>query len=208
MNRIRQYFITGLVVLTPAAASIYIFWILFHKIDGILGGLIFKYTHHHLYGVGFVTVLLLIFLLGVVASNFLGRRLVHVADEGFSRLPMVNKLYGAVKQMSEVFLGQKATVFRRVVLVEFPKPGSYSIAFVTAETDNALDVGPEGPYLHVFVPTPPNPTAGFLLIVPASRVIPLEIPLEDALKFVLSGGAVVPPTLTRGGRKREETPIP
>jgi uncharacterized membrane protein len=210
MKRIRQYFLTGLVVLLPAVATVYVFWLLFHKIDGILGPSIHKYTGHHLYGVGFVAVILIVFLLGVLASNYIGRRLFRAGDIAFMHLPMVNRLYDAAKQISEVVFSQKATVFRRVVLVEFPQAGSYSIAFVTAEADNSLDVagGAEaGPYLHVFVPTPPNPTAGFLLIVPENRTIPLDMPMDDALKFVLSGGALVPPTHTRKGRRREESAV-
>jgi len=209
MRQIRQYFLTGLIALLPAVATVYVFWVLFHKIDNILGPTIHKYTGHHLYGVGFVSVLLIVLLLGLLASNVLGKRLVRVGDLAFMHVPMVGRLYDAAKQISEVVFSQKATMFRRVVLVEFPLSGSYSIAFVTAEIDNSLDVGGgkgEGPYLHVFVPTPPNPTAGFLLIVPERRTIPLDLPLDDALKFVLSGGAVVPPSQTRGGR-REESPV-
>jgi len=208
MTRIRQYFLTGLVVLLPAAATLYVFWILFHRIDSLLRPALFKYTHHQLYGVGFVTVLLIIVLLGVLASNYFGRRLVRVGDLAFLHVPMVNRLYGAAKQISEVVFSQKASVFRRVVLVEFPQPGSYSMAFVTAEPENALAIGDEGPCLHVFVPHPPNPTSGFLLIVPTRRTIPLEIPLEDALKFVLSAGAVVPPAHLRPGPREEKRSVP
>jgi uncharacterized membrane protein len=207
MNRLKDYFLAGLVVLLPAVATLYICWILFRKIDGILGGLIHRYTGHHIYGVGFVTVLLIILLLGIVASNYFGRRLVSVGDHAFAHVPFMSRLYGAMKQISETVFSRKAQVFRRVVLVEFPQVGSYSIAFVTAEEENAFYVSDEGPYLHVFVPTPPNPTAGFLLIVPSKRVIPLDIPLDDALKFVLSGGAVVPAVDLRQGAKREGTPV-
>lgn len=207
MNRLRSYFLAGLLVLTPAALSLWVFWILFHKVDNILGGIFTRLTHHHIYGLGFITMVLVVLGLGVLASNYLGRRLVDWGDQAMGHLPGVSRVYGAMKQISEVFLTEKTRGFRRVVLIEFPRPGVWSFGFVTAEAEVALDIGRPERVIHVFVPHVPNPTGGFLLIVREADTQPLDITLDEAIKLVVSMGAVVPSGQAPAHRGTE-SPVP
>ncbi len=201
---LRRWFLAGLLVLIPTTATLYIFYLFIIKVDGILAGIIERFVGRAVPGGGFVTIILFIFLVGLITNNYLGGRLVALGDHFLGRVPLVNRLYAAIKQMSEVFLTDKGRVFRRAVLIEYPRPGLYSVAFVTAEGAACLDLAKNGfqgaapgGTLHVFLPTTPNPTSGFFLVVPTVDAKPLDLSLEDALKLVISGGAVLPPSHLR-----------
>jgi uncharacterized membrane protein len=190
---LRRFFLAGLLVIVPAALTFWVIWLLFRKVDGILGGVLAYYTGYSIPGLGFVAVILLVLFVGMLASNLVGRRLVGIGDHIIARVPIVSRIYTAVKQISEVFLTDKGTVFRRAVLIEYPRRGIYSVAFVTAEHAACLgDPGSPSPTIHVFLPTTPNPTSGFFLAVPVEDVIPLNMDIENALKLVISAGSVVP----------------
>ena len=122
-----------------------------------------------------------------------GRRLVAIGEAIIKHVPLLNKTYGFMKEISQTLLAGKQTMFQRVVLVEFPRPGIYSIGFVTSETRGEAQEKTKETVINVFVPTTPNPTSGFLILVPREQLIELDMTVAEGMKMVISGGAVVPP---------------
>jgi uncharacterized membrane protein len=119
--------------------------------------------------------------------------MVSLSEEIIGRVPVLNRTYGFMKEISHTLLSGRKTMFQRVVLVEFPRQGLYSIGFVTSETAGEAQAKTKEPVINVFVPTTPNPTSGFLVLVPVEKVISLEMSVGDGMKMVVSGGAVMPP---------------
>jgi uncharacterized membrane protein len=143
-------------------------------------------------GVGFITLILLILLTGVVARQYFGKKLITIGERILSRIPLVKGVYSAMRQISEAFFSDNRKVFNRVVLVRFPYKGCYSIGFTVQEQNPHMrDVVP-GDLVSVFLPTTPNPTTGFLLFVARDDLINLDMSVEDALKMVISGGTIPP----------------
>jgi len=147
----------------------------------------------HIPGIGVLITLMIIFLTGVIAANYVGQRLVDMGDALMSRIPLVRTIYLGVKQVTQTLFTPGGQSFRKVLLVEFPLPGVYSIAFQTGEAtksvENALH---EDTMVSYFIPTTPNPTSGFLMMAPKSKVIELDMSVDQALKFVISLGVVQP----------------
>ncbi len=190
--RIRRHFITGLVVLAPTVITGWIVWKIFVTVDGFIGPLQKKFPLIDIPGIGFVVVLVLIFIVGFLASNLIGRRLIAVGESLFNRLPLVRKIYTASKELSEVLLGGKKAMFKRVVLIRFPHHDSWGVGFEMNEGIEQFDkvLGEES--VVVFIPTTPNPTTGFTVVVPKREVFPVDISVEDAVKMCFSGGAFRP----------------
>jgi len=187
---LRRYFFTGLLVVLPASISIFILWKLFFGLDAILGRYVVEYYGREIPGLGLVVLVLLILIVGAIASNFIGRRLVGLWDGLFNRIPIVRWVYRTTKQMFSTILQERSTSFRRVVLVEYPHKGTWSMAFVTSESGGRLaeDLGRN--VVTVFLPTTPNPTSGFFLIVPEEDVVPLDMPVHEGLELVVSAGVL------------------
>jgi len=193
-DRVRNAFFTGLLVLAPAVITVYVVWRLFIFVDHLLGttlrgGYI---RPGGVPGLGFLTVLVIILIVGFLASNFLGRQIGSILEAMVMRLPVFRGFYTTVKQVGEALLGEKRDTFQRVVLIEYPTPGRYAIAFVTASPASGV-THPDGkPLVGVFLPHAPNPTSGFLLFYPQESLIPTTLKVEQALKMVVSGGVVSP----------------
>ena len=204
-KRLRTHFLTGLVVLTPVVVTAYVFWQLFFKIDGLLSGLLTKWGFydligHRIPGIGFVTLVLLVIFTGMLTRNIIGKKFIEVGDRIMIRIPIFNRIYTAIQQISQAFLTEKRTVFRKAVLVEYPRKGIYAIGFLTSESKGEVQERTESDMCNVFLPTTPNPTSGFLLLIPKGEVTPLDMTIEEALKLVISGGTVLPETnITHGG---------
>ncbi len=193
-NRIRTYFATGILVLAPVVVTAYVIWKLFLFVDHLLGATLRGgyIRPGGVPGLGFVTVLVIIFLVGVLANNFLGRQVGGVVEAMLVRLPVFRSFYTTVKQVGEAILGEKGGAFQRVVLVEYPTAGRYALAFVTAGRVDVL-AEPDGEHLvAVFLPTVPNPTTGFLLFYPAKALIPTSLKVDQAIKMLVSGGVMTP----------------
>lgn len=184
-RRLRNLFIAGLVILTPVVVTIYVFIFLFLKVDSLLGPLIFRLVGLRIPGMGFLAVLVLIFFTGLAARNYLGGKLIGFGEKILTKIPLISRIYVALQQISHAFLAQKRAIFKEAVLVEYPRKGIYAIGFVTSQME-------EGRMLSIFLPTTPNPTSGYLLFLPREEAIPLQMTVEDALKLVISGGAVAP----------------
>jgi uncharacterized membrane protein len=191
--RVRRYYLAGLLVLAPTALTLWVAWTFFTFFDGILGGQL-RARGISVFGLGFVLLNVLILLLGFLTANFLGRRLFHLWDALMHRVPLVNKVYSTLRQIAEILLGTRAeAAFRRVALVEYGSPGTHMVGFVTSTAVSEAGEKLGGRVCHVFVPSAVNPTTGFLLVVPEEKVRYLEMTPEQAMKMVVSAGAIVPP---------------
>lgn len=205
-KKIKRYFITGLLVLFPFVMTIFIITWLFTKIDGILKGVISKFLERFglftFPGMGFITVILLILITGVIARNYLGKKVLAIGDMIVTRIPLINRIYLAIQQISKAFLTEQREVFKNAVLIEYPRKGIYSIAFYTQNTKGEIKEKLNQEVVSVFVPTTPNPTSGYLLFIPKKEIINLDMNIEEALKLVISGGAVVPQKKSSSPKKR------
>lgn len=194
--KLRRYFLTGLVVLAPTVVTGWLLWKLFITVDNVIEPLQEKFPLIDKPGVGVAVVVVLIFVIGFLASNLLGRRMIAGAERLLNRLPLVRRIYSASKELSAVFLTDKKTVFKRVVLIRFPHQSSFAMAFVMNEGVRYFDGVLGAEVVTVFVPTTPNPTSGFMLVIPKRETVPVEISVEEALKMVISGGAFMPHPLS------------
>ncbi len=189
---LRKYFLAGLFVLLPLVVTVYVLVFSFNLVDGIFKELVRVVVGRHVPGAGFLLTVCLVFLTGVLATNVGGRRLLAWGESLLLRLPLVRTVYTTSKQVVEAFSLSGREGFQRVVLVEYPRRGLYSIGFVTGKAPAEVSARAERPLLSVFVPTTPNPTSGYLLLVPREEVVFLEMSVEDGLKLVISGGLVTP----------------
>ena len=187
-HRLRTWFIAGLIVFLPVAITFSIIAWLFRIVDSFLGWLLPPLVGRPIPGVGLVASIFVIFVIGALATNVLGRRLVGFFEGLMLRIPLARSIYSATKSISASLFLHRRAAFRRPVLIEWPRPGMYTVGFVTGDT-----VGlPTGPGVNVFVVTTPNPTTGFLMLVPEAEALPLDMTVEEALRLVISGGIVSP----------------
>lgn len=187
---LRRYFFTGLATLFPMAVTLYVLVAIFRFADGFLG----RFLGFQIPGLGLVLTLLIILIAGVLSTQLLGRLVFPTVEALFSRLPLVRKIYPAVKQLTQFLFNEDAgqAAFRRVVLVQYPRPGAYSLAFVTNETQTTV-TGVGRTLVTLLIPNPPSPFTGPIILVPKEDVILLDMSVEDAIKLVVSGGVVAPP---------------
>jgi len=181
-KKLRTRFLTGILVIVPIGVTIWILVWIFTAIDGILRPIV------RIPGLGFVVMILLIYLVGVMASNVVGRRLIDYGESLLGRVPVVRPIYNSVKQIVDSFSTSGKTGFKQVVIVEFPMKGTRTIGFVTNESTD--ERGEK--LLYIFIPTAPNPTSGFLQIVREEDTIQVDMSVDNALKMVISGGTVLP----------------
>ena len=198
-------FWAGLAIVLPAVISVAVLVWLFGTVANITDTLLIflprPWTHHDL-GNGpmhwywsLVALILAVFLIGFVgllARNYLGKQVIRWVDSALLRVPLLNKIYSATKQVNDAFSSTNKTAFRTVVLVEFPRPGVYSIGFITSEQHPEVQAKTNEKVVCVFVPTTPNPTGGFLLLVPEEKVTKLEMSVTDGIKYVISLGSILP----------------
>ncbi|MDT7041643.1 DUF502 domain-containing protein [Candidatus Nitronereus thalassa] len=187
---IKRYFLTGLLVITPIWGTVLVLKTLFVTVDSILGNMLADIVTEDYYvpGLGILTLVLLIFLAGMMATNFLGGRLVKRWEEILDRVPIVRGIYATLKSMMDILSFKQREKYNKVVMIQFPKDGNYVLAFVTGETrDEVQKLAPE-PLVHVYVPTSPNPTSGYFLLVPEREVESVDMSVEEAMKLIVSGG--------------------
>jgi uncharacterized membrane protein len=191
VKHLKGTFLAGLFVVVPVGITIFILKFLFNFADGILSSYLdylFTLIVHqdlHIPGLGMITGAVVIYLTGLLATNVLGKQLLRFGDELLARIPLVKSIYTSSKQLTKVFREGK-TSYRRAVFVEWPRPGVKAIGFVTAEVERNGER-----LVVVYVPTMPNPTSGFALFFREEEVFDSGMSVEDAVKFVVSGGAVV-----------------
>lgn len=197
MARIRRYFVAGLLVWLPLVATYLVLRFAINLIDRSLLLLPAQYRPENLIGyevpgLGVILTLLLVFITGLVVANFFGRRIIHAWESLLSRIPLVRSIYGAIKQVTASLFSDASTSFREVVLVEYPRRGLWMLAFVTGDTPKLFQEKVGQSLTNIYVPTTPNPTSGFYLMVPPEDIKRLNIPVEVGLKMILSAGVVNP----------------
>ncbi|HKB07068.1 MAG TPA: DUF502 domain-containing protein [Candidatus Polarisedimenticolia bacterium] len=204
----RGLFLTGLVILLPLVITLWLLRILFNLVHGVSTPVILRildllrlplvddpaFATYLAPLIGLAATFLLILLTGLLATNFLGRRFVAAFDRLMLRIPLIKGIYGAARQLLDA-LSRKNDAFQRVVMVEYPRPGVYTLGFLARE-DTTLRLSGHGGKMKgfalVFLPTTPNPTSGWLAAVPDRDVIPLDMSIEDGIKTIVSGGLVLP----------------
>ncbi|MCG6921003.1 MAG: DUF502 domain-containing protein [Acidobacteria bacterium] len=202
-GHLRATFVAGLVVTVPVVATFLALRFLFRSVDGLLGPSVASLIGRDIPGLGLLMTLGLVMLAGLAARSFVGRRLAGAGARVIDQVPIVRSLYRASREIVETATLSRRQVFREVVMLEFPRPGLYSYGFVTGYTSREVD-GDTRRLAHVFIPGPPVPTTGVLVAVPAEQLIVLDLSVEVALKLILSGGMVAPPSL----RVREGPAVP
>lgn len=186
----RRSFFAGLLIVVPVGASIGLIWWVVTLVTAWLPEL-YSSPLWRLAAVAFLVAVTV--LVGFLARRVVGKRVLRAGEGLIGQMPLLNKVYPFMKEISHTMLSGQKTMFQRVVLVEFPRSGVYAIGFVTSETGGEAQVKTKERVINVFVPTTPNPTSGFLMLVPQEQVMDLEMSVADGMKMVISGGAVVPP---------------
>lgn len=193
VRRLQQYFVVGLVVVTPVGVTILVLSWAFRTIDAIFGRPFQASVGVRVPGLGVVILVLLVLLVGWAVHHAVGRRLVQTWDRALSRFPLTRRVYNAGSQIVQAVLTGDRRVFSRAVLVPYPSEGLWAVGFVTNEETPLFSEVVGEPCLSVFVPTTFSvPPSGYLIVVPETRVRPLDVGVEDAFKFVVSAGAVLP----------------
>ncbi|MDX9703237.1 MAG: DUF502 domain-containing protein [Candidatus Auribacterota bacterium] len=199
LRRMRNYLITGVIIVLPIFVSVYVFSFLFIKLTDYIFRLFPKITlskleANILFRVIALAILLNgLILIGMFGRNVIGKKMLYFGESIILKIPLIGKVYVAVKQLSEAFLGFDRNILSKVCLIEYPRKGLHSIGFITSHAGGEVQHRTKQDVCSVFVPTTPNPTSGVLVMVPDSDIIPLQMSIEDGLKLVISGGAVVPP---------------
>ena len=199
LNRLKRYFISGLIVFIPIALTIYLFFLAINFADGLLG----KYLrpvfaeHYGFYfpGLSIVVGIYFIIMIGFFVTNFLGRRIYNFFEQLLIKLPFFRQVYPAIKEMAIfLFSRDRLTQFKQVVLVQYPSKGIFAFGFLTNDTSKKLCDKAQEDLCNVFIPSAPGPLTGFVVMVPRKDIIFTDIKIEDAFKFILSGGVVNPPS--------------
>ncbi|MCO5066128.1 MAG: DUF502 domain-containing protein [Rhizobiaceae bacterium] len=215
MTRLRNYFLTGLIVCAPLAITAYIVWSFIGWVDSwVKPYLPDTYNPDHylpfaLPGFGLIVALTVITLIGFLTANFIGRAIVGYGERVLHRMPLVRGIYKMLKQLFETALSNKKEMFRTVGLVEYPRKGVWSLVFVAGEKDTEINAAldkPGDPLIGVFMPCTPNPTTGFLMYVYKSEIVTLDMSIEDGAKLIVSAGLVAP-AYKRKVRKSDGTPL-
>jgi len=193
----RKYFITGLLILVPLAITVWVLNLIIGTMDQSLLLLPESWRPEalvgfHIPGLGTILTLLIIFLTGLATRNFIGRQVVSLWEGLLTRIPVVKSIYSSVKQVSDTLFSSSGNAFRKAVLVQYPRQGSWTIAFLTGVPGGEVRNHLPGDYISLYVPTTPNPTSGFFLMVPRADTIELDMSVDEALKYIVSMGVVAP----------------
>jgi len=212
LGSVRTTFIRGGVVIIPLGLTYWFFTALLNGVDGIFSPLLEKWIGRPIPGLGFLTMLVIILLVGLLTRNLVGRIFFSWFESLLQSIPFVRSVYGAVKDLVNAFnIGGKSKTFRQVVMIEYPRPGLFCVGFVTNEMTYTGPGRRVTEFLNVYIPNPPNPTSGFLALVPKHEATTLDLTIEEGFKLVLSGGIVIPDRLTgrpaapSGRRRRRGT---
>jgi uncharacterized membrane protein len=199
---IRRYFITGLLIWVPLVITLWVLDLLVSTMDQTLLLLPPEWRTEgwlgvHIPGLGVVLTLLVVFATGVLAANIIGQQLVKFSEGVLARIPVVNSIYHGVKQVSDTLFAPGGQAFRKALLVQWPGPGSWTIAFLTGTPGGDVARHLKGDYVSIYVPTTPNPTGGYFVMVPRDAVIELDMTVDEALKYIISTGVAVPDSAAR-----------
>lgn len=186
-QNIRRKLFTGFFAMAPIALTLYILKLMFTFLDKLTSPIL-RHFNVEIPGLGIVLTLVILFLLGVLVTNVLGRTLLKFSEKIISAIPLVNTIYTTVKQITETLSGTSGRSFQSVVFVEYPRIGLWTLAFVTGDSVNQKGIE----YYHLFVPTTPNPTSGIFVMVPKADTLEAGMSVENGLKTIISGGMLAP----------------
>lgn len=209
MASLRKWLFAGLLVLAPIGITVWVVQWILSTLDNTLLILPERWRPEallgfHIPGLGVVLSLIVLLLVGATVSNFVGRKLMDWTNHVLHRIPVVRSIYSGVKQVSDTLFSENGNAFRKAVLVQWPHPGMWTIGFVTGSISGEVAHHvPEGS-LSVYVPTTPNPTGGYLVVVPRSSCVELGMSVDDALKYVISMGVVAPAAAGKTGQRPRE----
>lgn len=210
-KKMRKYFITGLLILVPLAITLWVLNLVISTMDQSLLLLPERWRPQAMFGFnipGFGTILtlLIVFLTGLLTRNFIGKQVVHAWEMLLRRIPIVSSIYSSVKQVSDTLFSSSGNAFRKAVLVQYPREGSWTIAFLTGVPGGDVRNHLIGDYISVYVPTTPNPTSGFFLMVPKADTVELDMTVDEALKYIVSMGVVSPEYVVAAGSNLKAIP--
>jgi uncharacterized membrane protein len=215
LKTLRKYLVTGLILWIPLVVTFLVVRFLIRLIDQILLLLPEPVRPENLLGfsipgLGLLLALGILVVTGLFAANFAGRRLVELGDRIVARIPLVRGIYSSAKQVAETLFADHSTAFKRVFLVEHPRKGVWSMCFQTSELEGEVQHRTTEKVICVFLPTTPNPTSGFLLFVPRDELVPLDMKVDEGLRFIISLGVAVPrwtsPEAARSSLARPQAP--
>jgi len=194
---VKKYFITGLLIWIPLVITIWVLKLVVDTLDQSMELVPEQWrTEHwlgfHVPGFGVLLTVIIVFVTGVLAANFIGERLVRVWNELLHRIPFVSSIYSSVKQVSDTLFSSTGQAFRKALLVQWPRQGMWTIAFLTGVPGGDVANHLEGDYVSVYVPTTPNPTGGYFVMLLRADVVELDMSVDDALKYIISMGVVSP----------------
>lgn len=196
MHKIRRYFIAGLLITLPVFITIYFLFISFRFIDGVCGGVINYFLKKELGfslpGIGIILGILTVLVVGFLATRFLGKRIFPAIEKWFLKFPFIRQIYPPAKQIVNFLLSKEKPAFKKVVLVEYPSKGIWSVGFITSESfkEAKEKIGKE--LLHIFIASTPSPFTGYFILIPKDAVKFLDISVEDGIKLIVSGGILTP----------------
>jgi uncharacterized membrane protein len=213
LRSLRNAFLTGLLLLTPLGVSLFVFSWLVNNVGGRFSTSILYFIPREWLAIedlqliwnilATIIVFMAITFLGYLSRYFVGKWFLSVTENILDKVPFINTVYKTVKQIVDTFSSQQKAVFKKTVLIEYPRRGIWAIGFLTSETRGEVQIKTSRNLRNVFVPTTPNPTSGFLLMIPEEEIYELEMTIGDGMKLIISGGAVIPPYLDKAGK-----PIP
>ncbi len=196
LAKFRKYFFSGLLAFLPLALSVYLFVWVMNFADGLLGKyidpLMKKYLGFYIPGLGLILGILLIVLIGFLVTRYFGMKIQQTVEKIFLRLPFFKQVYPAVKEIADFFFSRGRLKFKTVVLVEYPRKGIYSFGFLTNENSKRINDILHDDMCTVFIPSAPGPVTGFIVVVPKKEIVFTDITVEEAVRFIMSGGVVNP----------------
>jgi uncharacterized membrane protein len=210
-QRLRAYFLAGVLMTAPIGITIYLAWLFLAFVDARVVPLIPEgynpesYLPFSVPGIGLVVLVVVLTLIGALTAGYVGRLLLQTSERVFASMPVIRSLYSTVKQIVETVLANR-TAFREVVLLEYPRRGTWSLGFITGTVQGEAQHVSEEEMVSVVIPTVPLPTAGYLVFLPRREVVVLDMTVEEGMKMAISGGIVAPPS-RRSPPQRRERPV-
>lgn len=213
VQHLRRYLVTGLILWVPIGITIWVLTLIVSTLDKTLLLIPEQYRPETVLGfaipgLGVLLTLVVLLITGIAARNFIGQQLIKGWDRILRRIPVVKSIYSGVKQVSDTLFSDSGLAFRKALLIEFPHQGSYTIAFMTGTPSGELVTRLPGEHVSVYVPTTPNPTSGYFLLLPKSRTQELDMSVDDALKYIVSMGVVGPAVAPTAAALLEPLPRP
>lgn len=199
LGRLRNYFLAGILVTAPIAITIYVTWGFLKFLDNKITPLIPEVYNPNTYlpvevpGLGLIIAITFFVIIGWITRNFLGRFFIRISENIVERVPIINTIYGAIKQILETIMASQSDAFKEVVMFEYPRKGIWVLGFVTGSTKGEVQSLTDTETVNVFLPTTPNPTSGFLLFLPKKDITYMKMTVEEGIKMIVSGGIITPP---------------